>query len=42
MEENAATGIQTELLTGTITVIHLEKEAFVVKNTGNIRKNSQK
>ena len=27
------------MLTGTIIVIHSEKEAFVVKNTGNIQEN---
>ena len=35
-------GIQNKLLTGTIIDIHLEKEAFVVKNTGNIRENIEK
>ena len=35
------TGIQTKLLTGTVIVIHSEKEAFAVKNTENI-KNLQK
>ena len=35
-------GIQNKLLTGTIIVIHSEKEAFVVKNTGNIQENIEK
>ena len=35
-------GIQNKLLTGTIIVTNLEKEAFVVKNTGSIKKNLQK
>ena len=35
-------GIQNKLLTGTITVIHSEKEAFVVKNTGNLKENIEK
>ena len=35
-------GIQSKLLTGTIIVIHLEKEAFVVKSTGNIKENLEK
>ena len=34
-------GIQNKLVTGTIIVIHLEKETFVVKNTGNIEKSSE-
>ena len=33
---------QNKLLTGTIIVIHSEKEVSVVKNTGNIKKNIQK
>ena len=35
-------GIENKLLTGTIIVIHSEKEAFVVKNTGNIKENIEK
>ena len=34
---STAAGIQNKLLTGTIIVIHSEKEVFVVKNTGNIK-----
>ena len=34
--------IQNELLTGTIIVIDTEKEAFVVKNTGNTKENLEK
>ena len=34
--------IQNKLLTGTITVIHLEKEVFVIKNTRNIKGNIEK
>ena len=33
---------QNKLLTGTIIVIHSEKEVPVVKNTGNIKENIQK
>ena len=36
------TGIQNKLLTGTIVVMHSEKEAFVVKNTGNTKENLEK
>ena len=36
------TEIQNKLLTGTIIVIHSEKEEFVVKNTGNITENIEK
>ena len=39
---SAGAGIQNKLVTGTVIVIHSEKEAFVVKNTGNIKKNFQK
>ena len=39
---SAAAGIQTKLLTETVIIIHSEKEAFVVKNTGNIKKDLQK
>ena len=35
-------GIQSKLLTGTIIVIHSEKEAFVVENTGNRKENIEK
>ena len=35
-------GIQNKLLTGTIIVIHSEKEASVVKSTGNIKENLEK
>ena len=35
-------GIQNKLLTGTIIFIHLEREAFVVKNTGTIKENIEK
>ena len=35
-------GIQNKLLTETIIVIHSEKEAFVVKNTGNRKENIEK
>ena len=35
-------GIQNKLLTGTIIVIHSEKEALVVKNTENIKENIEK
>ena len=35
-------GIQNKLLTGTIIVRHMEMEAFVVKNTGNIKENIEK
>ena len=35
-------GIQNKLLTGTIIVRHIEMEAFVVKNTGNINENIEK
>ena len=31
--KSTVAGIQNKLLTGTIIAIHLEKEAFVVKNT---------
>ena len=34
--------VQYKLLTGTIIVIHSEKEAFVVKNTGNRKENIEK
>ena len=34
--------IQNKLLTGTIIVIHSEKEVSVVKNTRNIKENIQK
>ena len=36
------TRIQNKLLTGTIIVIHSEKEVSGVKNTGNIKENIQK
>ena len=39
---SAEAGIQNKLLTGTIIVIHSQKEAFVVKNTGNIKENLEK
>ena len=34
--------MQNKLLTETIIVIHSEKEAFFVKNAGNIKKNIEK
>ena len=39
---SAAAGIQNKLLTGTIIVMHSEKEASVVKSTGNIKENLEK
>ena len=36
---SAVAGIQNKLLTGTIIVIHSEKEVSVVKNAGNIKEN---
>ena len=39
---SAVARIQNKLLTGTIIVIHSEKEVFVVKNNGNRKENVEK
>ena len=41
MEQHSGRNLK-QLLTGTIIVIHSEKEAFIVKNTGNIKENLEK
>ena len=42
MEECSNRNSNYKLLTGTIIVMYSEKEAFVVKNTGSIKKSLQK